>query len=64
MAADVTRYVDEGVRRFGGIDLLVNDAGIEGVVKPLEEYPEDVFDSVLAVNVRGVFLGLNTSIPP
>ncbi|MBM4243265.1 MAG: SDR family oxidoreductase [Deltaproteobacteria bacterium] len=58
VAADVARWVDEGVRRFGGIDLLVNNAGIEGVVKPLEEYPDDVFDRVLAVNVRGVFLGL------
>ena len=58
VATEVARYVDEGVRRFGGIDLLVNNAGIEGVVKPLEEYPEDVFDQVLAVNVRGVFLGL------
>ncbi|MBY0274102.1 glucose 1-dehydrogenase [Candidatus Binatia bacterium] len=58
VAADVARYVEEGVRRFGGIDLLVNNAGIEGVVKPLEEYPDDVFDRVLAVNVRGVFLGL------
>ena len=58
VAADVARYVDEGVRRFGGIDLLVNNAGIEGVVRPLEEYPDDVFDRVLAVNVRGVFLGL------
>lgn len=58
VAADVARYVDEGVRRFGGIDLLVNNAGIEGVVRPLEDYPEDVFDRVMAVNVRGVFLGL------
>jgi 3alpha(or 20beta)-hydroxysteroid dehydrogenase len=58
VAADVARYVDEGARRFGGIDLLVNNAGIEGAVKPLEEYPEDVFDRVIEVNVRGVFLGL------
>jgi NAD(P)-dependent dehydrogenase (short-subunit alcohol dehydrogenase family) len=58
VAADAARYVDEGVRRFGGIDYLVNNAGIEGVVQPLEEYPDDVFDRVLAVNVRGVYLGL------
>ena len=63
VAADVVRYVDEGVRRFGGIDLVVNNAGIEGVVRPLEDYPEDVFDRVLAVNVRGVFLGLKYAHP-
>jgi NAD(P)-dependent dehydrogenase (short-subunit alcohol dehydrogenase family) len=62
-ADDVRRYVDEGQRRFGGIDFLVNNAGIEGVVVPIEEYPEDVFDRVMAVNVRGVFLGLKYAYP-
>ncbi|HEY8515859.1 MAG TPA: SDR family oxidoreductase [Candidatus Binatia bacterium] len=57
-ADDVQRFFAEATRRFGGVDLLVNNAGIEGVVKPLEEYPEEEFDRVLAVNVRGVFLGL------
>jgi hypothetical protein len=55
-ADDVRRFLAEATSRFGGVDLLVNNAGIEGVVKPFEEYPEDVFDRVLAVNVRGVFL--------
>jgi 3alpha(or 20beta)-hydroxysteroid dehydrogenase len=63
VAADVARYVDEGVRRFGGIDLVVNNAGIEGPVRPIEDYPEDEFDRVLAVNVRGVFLGLKYAHP-
>ena len=62
-ADDVRRYVDEGLRGFGGIDYLVNNAGIEGVVVPIEDYPEDVFDRVLAVNVRGVFLGLKYAYP-
>jgi NAD(P)-dependent dehydrogenase (short-subunit alcohol dehydrogenase family) len=62
-ADDVRRYVDEGQRRFGGIDYLVNNAGIEGVVRPLEDYPEDVFEHVMAVNVRGVFLGLKYAHP-
>ena len=62
-ADDVRRYVDDGQRHFGGIDYLVNNAGIEGVVRPIEEYPEDVFDRVMAVNVRGVFLGLKYAYP-
>ena len=56
--ADVERYASEAVRRFGGVDCLFNNAGIEGVVIPLVEYPEDVFDRVMAVNVKGVWLGL------
>src|SRR5262249_21585682 len=46
------------VARFGGVDVLVLNAGIEGVVKPITEYPIEVFDQVMAVNVRGVWLGL------
>jgi NAD(P)-dependent dehydrogenase (short-subunit alcohol dehydrogenase family) len=42
---------------FGQLDILVNNAGIAGPISPLLEYPEDAFDNVLAVNVRGVFLG-------
>ncbi|MHC4966664.1 MAG: SDR family NAD(P)-dependent oxidoreductase, partial [Planctomycetota bacterium] len=49
--------------RFGGVDFLVNNAGIEGVVAPIEDSPEDMFDRVLAVNVKGAFLGMKASIP-
>jgi NAD(P)-dependent dehydrogenase (short-subunit alcohol dehydrogenase family) len=61
--AAVARMIETAERRFGGFDLLVNNAGIEGIVKPLEEYPVDVFDRVLAVNVRGVFLGIKHAAP-
>ena len=57
-AADVQRYIGEAVSRFGGVDALFNNAGIEGAVAPLEEYPDDVFEKVLSVNVMGVFLGM------
>ena len=56
--ADVEALVGRAERELGGLDLLVNNAGIEGAVAPIESYPLDVFDRVLAVNVRGVFLGL------
>ena len=56
--ADHERYVKETIERFRGIDCFFNNAGIEGWVGPLVEYPEDVFDKVLAVNVKGVWLGL------
>jgi 3alpha(or 20beta)-hydroxysteroid dehydrogenase len=57
-SSDVERYVAETVRRFGGIDYLFNNAGIEGFIGSLVEYPEDAFDRVLAVNVKGVWLGM------
>lgn len=54
---DVQRYVKEAVAEFGRIDIFFNNAGIEGVVKPLVDYPEDVFDKIMAVNVKGTWLG-------
>jgi NAD(P)-dependent dehydrogenase (short-subunit alcohol dehydrogenase family) len=60
---DVERYVQVAVSRFGGIDVLVLNAGIEGVVRFIPEYPIDVFDKVIAVNVRGVWLGLKYGMP-
>ena len=59
--AAVAAYVNAAVDRFGGIDILFNNAGIEGAVAPLESYPDDTFDQVLAVNVRGVWLGMKHS---
>ena len=51
------------IDRHGRLDAFFVNAGIEGRVSPLAEYPTDVFDRVLAVNVRGVFLGLKYAIP-
>ncbi len=67
--ADVTQpeqvqhYVQTAVERYGGIDVFVNNAGIEGVVQPIPDYPIEAFDQVMAVNVRGAWLGLKYAIP-
>ncbi|HSH41339.1 MAG TPA: SDR family oxidoreductase [Arenicellales bacterium] len=60
---DVKRYTDSAIKQFGRLDVLFLNAGIEGVVKPLDEYPEDVYDKVLNVNVKGVWLGLRHAFP-
>ncbi|WP_018478869.1 SDR family NAD(P)-dependent oxidoreductase [Pontibacter roseus] len=60
---DVRRYVDATVKAFGKIDMFFNNAGIEGVVKPITEYPEDMFDKVIAVNVKGAWLGIKHVLP-
>ena len=62
-ATDVRRYVDATIQRFGRIDVLFNNAGIEGRPAPLAECPEDLFDEVMSVNVRGIFLGLRYVLP-
>ncbi len=61
--ADVERLIAESVGRFGGVDCLFNNAGIEGPIAPIEETLVADFDRVLAVNVRGVFLGMKHAIP-
>ncbi len=62
-SSDVERYVSEAAAHFGGIDYFFNNAGIEGAVAPLTEYPEDVFRKVLEVNVTGVWLGMKYIAP-
>jgi len=62
-AVDVEHYVHEAVKLFGKIDIFFNNAGIEGVVKPIIEYPEEVFDKVIAINVKGIWLGNKYVLP-
>jgi NAD(P)-dependent dehydrogenase (short-subunit alcohol dehydrogenase family) len=62
-AADVHRYVAAVTERWGGIDCFFNNAGILGAVSPLVDYPEETFDRVMAVNVKGVWLGLKIVAP-
>ena len=62
-AADVRGYVDEATRRFGGVDAFFNNAGILGPTADLFDYPEDAFDRVLAVNAKGVWLGMREVAP-
>ena len=69
LVADVTQpdevegYVKTAVSRYGGIDILINNAGIEGDVVPTQDYSIEMFDKVMAVNVRGVWLGMKYVIP-
>ncbi|MFM2076792.1 MAG: hypothetical protein RJA49_682 [Actinomycetota bacterium] len=61
--ADVREYVRATTSAFGRLDALVNNAGIEGSVRPLTETEVEHFDQVLAVNVRGVWLGMKHAGP-
>ena len=62
-SADVQAYVKAALDAYGRIDCFFNNAGIEGKVAPIAEYDEAVFDQVIGVNVKGVFLGLRHVLP-
>jgi NAD(P)-dependent dehydrogenase (short-subunit alcohol dehydrogenase family) len=60
---EVQAMLARAVSEFGRLDVLCNNAGIDGHVAPTAEYPEEEFDRVWAVNGRGVFLGMRYGIP-
>ncbi len=68
-SADVTRAEDNeamvrtATERYGGVDIFLANAGIEGDVRSIVDYQENRFDAVMAVNVKGPFLGLKAVIP-
>jgi NAD(P)-dependent dehydrogenase (short-subunit alcohol dehydrogenase family) len=57
-ALDTAAFVEAVEGQLGPIGIFANNAGTEGVVAPLHEYPDETFDRLLQVNVKGVFLGL------
>jgi NAD(P)-dependent dehydrogenase (short-subunit alcohol dehydrogenase family) len=67
--ADVTQanqvrdYFDRTVRKWGKIDVLFSNAGNPGAVAPITDYPDDVFDQVIAVHVRGAYLNCKYGLP-
>jgi NAD(P)-dependent dehydrogenase (short-subunit alcohol dehydrogenase family) len=62
-SADVQAYVKAAMDKYGRIDCFFNNAGIEGKVCSIVDYDEALFDSVIGINVKGVFLGLKYVMP-
>ena len=60
---EVTEYVRAALDKFGTIDIFYNNAGIEGEVKAIQDYPLESFRKVFDVNVVGVFLGMKHVLP-
>lgn len=61
--ADWKRILAEGQRRFGTINVLVNNAGILGTLAATTELPEAEFLRVCSINQTGVFLGMQSVLP-
>lgn len=60
--AQVSSAVDEAAGALGGLDILVNNAGV-ATSGPVEEFTLEQFDRMVAINVRGVFAGIQRAIP-
>lgn len=60
---DIEALIRRTVEEFGRLDILCNNAGIDGELKPLAQTPVENFDRVVTVNLRGVFLGMRYAIP-
>ncbi|WP_280425998.1 SDR family NAD(P)-dependent oxidoreductase [Nocardia carnea] len=61
--AAVRTMIDTALSSFGRLDVLFNNAGMSGQRGPLAEIDEEAFDKVVAVNLRGAFLGMKYGIP-
>ncbi len=62
-AEQIERLMETVVARHGGLDILVANAGIEGAVAEIVDYPVEQFDQVMAINVRGVWLSIKYAVP-
>jgi NAD(P)-dependent dehydrogenase (short-subunit alcohol dehydrogenase family) len=60
---ETENYIERTVAKWGKIDVLFCHAGISGAIKPITEFPDEVFDDVMAVNVRGTFLACKYGLP-
>jgi NAD(P)-dependent dehydrogenase (short-subunit alcohol dehydrogenase family) len=56
-ASSVDAMIDQVVERLGGVDLIVNNAGVVQPMVPVAETSDEIFDRVIGVNLRGVFNG-------
>jgi NAD(P)-dependent dehydrogenase (short-subunit alcohol dehydrogenase family) len=61
--SDVKAMVEKVVERFKRIDILINNAGILGPYLPVTDYPEEDWDRVIEVNLKGTFLCCKAVLP-
>lgn len=60
--AEIEAMVAEAAKAFGGIDIIVNNAGIQFVC-PVDEYPVEKWDAIIAVNLSSAFHMIRNSVP-
>jgi len=62
-STQVQAFVKQAAENWGKIDVVFANAGISGTNASVADFPEDVFDDVMDINVRGTFLTLKHAIP-
>ena len=60
--AEITSMVADAQKAFGGLDIIVNNAGIQ-FVSPVDEFPPEKWDAIIAINLSSVFHGTRAAIP-
>jgi 3-hydroxybutyrate dehydrogenase len=60
--AEITEMIDLGTRTFGSVDILVNNAGIQ-FVSPIEEFPAEKWDAIIAINLSSAFHAIRAAVP-
>ncbi|MCZ6707146.1 MAG: SDR family NAD(P)-dependent oxidoreductase, partial [Chloroflexi bacterium] len=60
---DVQGMLNAAVERFGGVDIVYNNAGIGRNEGNVRDCPEELFDRIIDINLKGVWLGIKHSIP-
>ena len=61
-ATEVAQFFQAAVDQYGKIDIAINNAGIEGSFAPVTEAPQDVFEQVFDVNVKGVWFCMKNAL--
>ncbi len=61
-SGEIETMVKEAIEQFGGVDILVNNAGIQHVA-PVDEFPVDKWDSILAINLSSAFHTTRAALP-
>lgn len=60
--ADIAKMVADATRAFGGVDVLVNNAGIQ-FVSPVEDFPDEKWDAIIAINLSSAFHAIKAALP-
>jgi 3-hydroxybutyrate dehydrogenase len=60
--AEILEMIEETSRTLGSLDILVNNAGVQHVA-PIEEFPLDKWDAILAINLSSVFHAVRAALP-
>jgi len=61
--SEMKTFIDESVHKFGQLDGIYNNAGIEGVQNPVADYDSKNFDRIIDINLKGVFYGMKYALP-